>query len=353
MKASKPCASGVLFVGASTLIAACGLVIDPDVLVAGNTDDADIARDAGGEGDRAGGGDGSGDTGFIEPSCKPTGAEVCDDGIDNDCNGRVDCADSACTDGFACVEPPPDGWTPILLAEDARPNCPAGYAAPTDVRVVQGDGAIACACNCGSNCSTTITLTRGNDLACMVGSGTETFQANATNCTGKSFDLPSGSAKATSGSGTCAANDTPTKSDPTNGRTCTPPVTAGAGCQAAQRCLPKTTGFATCVAKAGAHACPTTAFTKQRRTGTTANDQRACTGCSCNSNPCDVALEVWSHPNCQGSANFKITSSCAANGTISNLKAYKSKVTSGCTEATPSTPQGAITFANEQTICCN
>ncbi|MDF2693908.1 MAG: hypothetical protein K0S65_2291 [Labilithrix sp.] len=342
MKASKPCASGVVFVGASTLIAACGLAIDPDVLIAGNTDDADVVRNAG-------------DTGFIEPSCKPTGAEVCDDGIDNDCNGRVDCADSACTEGFACVEPPPDGWIPILLAEDARPSCPAGYTAPTDVRVVQGDGAIACACDCGSNCSTTITLARGSDLACMVEPETQTFQADATKCTGKSFDLPSGSVKATSGSGACAANDTPTKSDPTNGRTCTPPLTAGAGsgCQAAQRCLPNTTGFRACVARAGAHACPTTVFTKQLRTGTTANDQRACTGCSCNSNQCEVALEVWSHPNCQGSANFKITSSCAANGTISNLKAYKSKVTGGCTEATPSTPQGAITFENEQTICCN
>src|SRR5215470_12527899 len=33
--------------------------------------------------------------------CRPTGTvEVCEDGIDNDCNGLIDCADTACTPTF-------------------------------------------------------------------------------------------------------------------------------------------------------------------------------------------------------------------------------------------------------------
>ncbi len=354
MKAIKLWASVAAFVGAAGLVAACGFVIDPDALIAGN----------GGEADESGGGDGAAaadaaiddaagdDAAVIAPTCEPTGVEVCDDGIDNDCNGDVDCEDSACTDGFECVEPPPDGWAPTVLADDARPNCPAGYTEATDVSVIQGDGTTTCACTCGSNCGTTITLTKGTELTCMVTPTTDVLQAN-TSCTSRSWDLPSGFTMATSSNGQCSANDIPTKSDPTDGRTCRPPQRAGAGCPGAQRCLPKATGFARCVAKAGANECPAAVFTKQRRSGTSVNDLRTCTGCSCDSTPCEVELEVWSHPACQGSADIKIRSACAANGSISRLKAYKSKLTGGCTQATPSTPMGTIAFANERTICCN
>lgn len=350
MKALELCASVAAFIGAAGLVAACGFVIDPDALIAGNADDA---GGAGSEGDGAASRDGGGDPPVVDPSCKPTGIEVCDDGIDNDCNGSVDCADSACSDGFECVEPPPAGWASVVLAGDARPSCPEGYTESTDVSVLRGDGAITCACNCGSNCGTTITLTKGTELTCTVAPTTDVFQANAVNCSGKSFELPSGFTMATSSGGTCSANDMPTKSEPTDGRTCTPPRRAGAGCQGAQRCLPKTAGFARCVAKAGANACPTTVFTKQWRSGTTVNDERACAGCSCNATPCSVELELWAHPVCQGNADIKITNVCAANGSITRLKSYRSKVTGGCTQATPSTPQGTITFENERTICCN
>ncbi len=338
MKAIALCASMVAFGVLATLIAACGWVIEPDLLIAANTGADDAASNEGGRGDRP------------DPNCKPTGPEVCDDGIDNDCNDDVDCADSACARDFACADLPPDGWAPLLLADDARPKCPAGTEA-TDVRVIQGDGAITCGCTCGSSCDATITLTEGTEPTCMVSPTTAAFTANTARCTGKGFDLPSGFTKATSGSGTCAVNDTPTKSDPTDGRTCRP-QRAGAGCHGAQRCLPTTAGFATCVAKAGTSTCPATVFTKQWRSGTATNDQRSCAGCSCTSSPCDVELELWSHPNCQGSAEIKITSLCTANGPFNNVKAYKSKVTGGCTQATPSTPRGALFFENEQTICC-
>jgi ferredoxin-like protein FixX len=346
MKAIELCASVAVFVGPAMLIAACGWVIDPDVLVARSTDDADVTG-IDGDADVIGI-----DGGGRKPNCTPTGAEICDDGIDNDCNGEVDCSDSVCAEGFECLDPAPAGWDPILLADNGRPTCPAGYTGSTDVRVVRGDGAITCACSCGGGCDPTITLTEGTEPTCTVTPTTATFQANTTKCTGKGFDLSSGFTKATAGSGTCSANDAPIKSELTDGRTCTPPQRAGAGCEGARRCMPKTTGFATCVAKAGVSVCPATLFTKQRRSGTTANDQRACAGCACNSTPCDVELELWSHPVCQGSAGLKITNSCAANGSISNVKAYKSTVTGGCAQATPSTPQGAIVFENEQTICC-
>jgi len=32
-------------------------------------------------------------------------------GVDDDCNGLVDCADPGCVVGFECVETAPDGWS--------------------------------------------------------------------------------------------------------------------------------------------------------------------------------------------------------------------------------------------------
>jgi hypothetical protein len=93
-------------------------------------------------------------------------------------------------------------------------------------------------------------------------------------------------------------------------------------------------------------------YTKERLTGTTADDQRSCTGCSCNAAPCDVELDLWTHPACQSHSAIAITGSCAPNPIVDGVKAYKSKTTSGCTPATPSMPEGAIVFSNERTICC-
>src|SRR5437660_588545 len=36
-------------------------------------------------------------------NCTPTGAESCFNGIDDDCNGHIDCDDPACTGGTAPV----------------------------------------------------------------------------------------------------------------------------------------------------------------------------------------------------------------------------------------------------------
>lgn len=339
----------VVFGGAATLVVACGLAIDPDDLIAANGASTNITGE-GGSGD----GDAASDA---PPPCKPTGAEVCDDGIDNDCNGSADCADPKCYERFECVDGPPDGWDLILLSTDEdRPKCPTGYGASTNVRVVEGDGSLTCGCDCGNNCGATITLTKGTELTCTDSPSTDTFQNqnDPSKCTGKSsFNLGSGFAKVTSSAGTCNPTETATKGDLVDGRTCAP-QNIGAGCPGSQRCVPKknTSELTTCIAKAGSNACPATAYKKPWRSGTSATDQRSCAGCVCDSNPCTVELDLWIHPSCQGAANLTIGESCDPNGAVSNLRSYKVKTTSGCSLATPSTSQGAIVFTNEQTICC-
>ena len=54
-----------------------------------------------------------------------TGPEVCDDGVDNDCNDAVDCADGTCTNDEACQTPPCNlvGESCIVNADCCNNKC--------------------------------------------------------------------------------------------------------------------------------------------------------------------------------------------------------------------------------------
>ncbi len=78
--------------------------------------------------------------------------EICNNGIDDDCNGLVDCADPACTAGWTCTAAPvPSGWSVVSYAQSSRPACPAGYGTPADVV----EGPIGAPATCGCTCNVT------------------------------------------------------------------------------------------------------------------------------------------------------------------------------------------------------
>jgi hypothetical protein len=68
-------------------------------------------------------GDAGTDAGADASPCEPRGPETCFNGQDDDCNGVVDCADSACDSTAMCV--PGDDSTGILVGQDEA--CPEGY----------------------------------------------------------------------------------------------------------------------------------------------------------------------------------------------------------------------------------
>jgi hypothetical protein len=102
-------------------------------LDAGQANDAGETNDSG-EGDDAAASDAG--------SCTPLGAEDCLNGLDDDCNGAVDCADSECQSVTQCV---PDSLAFVLVSSEEE--CPRGYE-PLDVvhQDLKDNGCAGCSC---------------------------------------------------------------------------------------------------------------------------------------------------------------------------------------------------------------
>ena len=102
-------------------------------------DDGDAGGSEGGGGEGGGGGDGGVDAKPDTAGCVKTGAEICDDGIDNDCNGTADCADPACGAGSRVSRLRSGRLGARRVRRDAPPACPVSYT-PTDLKVLNGAG---------------------------------------------------------------------------------------------------------------------------------------------------------------------------------------------------------------------
>jgi hypothetical protein len=296
------------------------------------------------------------------PGCAPSGAEVCDDGVDDDCDAKIDCADSDCG-ARACVAAPPEGWQYVGFDASPSAGCPADFGASEDVKIVEGDGlAGACACDCGGSCA-------GGQAALAVGDPTCTAGTTATS-----------NVKADTG-GTCTALPAPVNvPSPAGGQvtppqlTCNPKVTViapsparvcaattnAAGCGASQVCAPKgTAGFGLCITKPGVNACPP-GFAQRHTGGAAANDARACGACTCGSTPCSGSVTIFSDDKCQTNGAIRHSDTLPAGGACASLAdtgfsaiRYKSTVSGGCTVSSfATTATGSITFDGARTICC-
>ncbi|HWO21409.1 MAG TPA: multicopper oxidase family protein [Kofleriaceae bacterium] len=85
----------------------------------------------------------------------PTAETVCADGLDNDCDGALDCADTNCATVPACAPPACDGDGTCEAGESCT-NCPADCASvttgPTSQRYCCGDGVMQAAEGNGTVC---------------------------------------------------------------------------------------------------------------------------------------------------------------------------------------------------------
>lgn len=326
-----PAAALASAVAAAVLVAACSSV--PDVVYA----------------------DGDGGPG--------TGGEICDDGVDNDGNGKIDCEDPQCGALYACVDAPPD-WQ-ISAVADGRPACPSAFASSSDVRYVPGAGPTSCTCTCGTAnaCAAGDFALDFGGAACTNADESLAVKGTCERLNGAaSFDVDANTTARllppTPSASACSGNAKAAPTAVVDARVCSA-TKAGRGCPGSQVCLPRPSGaFALCATKAGQNACPA-GYPQARRAGASATDTRTCSGCACGAAPCAGEVKLYDSTGCSGAPSLTLTSTpapgtCAARTNAAfTARGYTTTITGGgCSVTTPPTAGGSLTFTAEQTICC-
>ena len=229
--------------------------------------------------------------------CSPGGTcvpatEDCMNGIDDDGNGLVDCADPACNAGYMCVPTPPSGFTgPGEVYDGTGPSPPCdslytkdyftGYATPQCP-------ATCSPCTCGAPGGVTCGDPR-------ISSGTGTCPKPVDSVTPgvcATVSLPSGDMFVTlagqaSGRSCAPTGGTVPPITWNTGHLCGANATGGKGC-ANGVCWPKPNSPflpQACVFASGDLSCPATGYTVKRSyyDSEKVSDARACSACGCGS----------------------------------------------------------------------
>ena len=303
--------------------------------------------------------------------------EVCNDSLDNDCDGRIDCADDECTDptdGSACVTDAPSGWTLVAFAPGDGAACPSGYTEIAQVQEAPTSADPTCACNCSCPGNVNNPCLHGA-LSAKIGSGcgAVTLNVNVTgdcDSLGQKFNTNYGTieaaplkVKAIDVPGTEVLPDT--EPGP-GGTTCGPSASAAGGCAGGETCLPKAQAASLCIQHDGDLPCPGGGPSKRRVVGdpNAVNDLRTCAACTCSSNAASCSNATFA-----GYLDNTCTSTPApaalAAGTCTSLSGnlgwlddthFKYMATANNPTCTPKgaapNVSGSVEFQAPKTICC-
>ncbi len=311
---------------------------------------------------------GTGDAASGDGGCGAV--ENCANGVDDDCNGLVDCQDPACQ-AYACNAAPPAGWAgPIAFAAvqgATVPVCVGAYATgPSGYGGLTASPAT-CGCSCpgpatGTQCGP-VTLDAYGSINCT---GTPTPTQLTVNVCNNNLLAP-GSVKALAGAptslGTCAAS--PSKTVPlavwaNSYAVCeyTSQPSAG-GCDAGALCVrTPESGYASkpCVYQDGDVACPGAPYTVKTLVAQGLADTRDCSACSCtpSGGSCGATVTAYTGGNCSSTAQpFSANGVCAAQG----IGALSAEMTNPVVTPASCAPQGGVpvgsaTPSNPITVCC-
>jgi hypothetical protein len=327
-------------------------------------------------------------TGPTGDGCVAT-VEDCTNGIDDNCDGKIDCADPACS-AFTCATQVPAGWSgPALLwlgaSTVAAPACPTGYAQSIDGN--EGPTGTADSCNCTCAAAGQVCAATGNfhnDQACSSASCVTGAVSSANACTNLatnicgingSFEINDGGVPTPTG-GSCTPQTTTTTGSTagwtTSARICAwagPNDTPGGCSPTTDQCVggsPGTgAGFAAtvCVFQSGDVACPAGYPNNRNVVFSGENDGRTCAGCTCTTaspsgGACSGSVNLFGVTNCAGSAiQYALGTHCLTYSNIgpTDPQAVQAAftVTPGtCGVATQATPAGSVVGTEPTTVCC-
>lgn len=333
---------------------------------------ADVAADAAAEADAI----------AIDAGPEACGVEICNNGIDDNCDGLVDCQDPQCagSPGCTCVAAPPSGWQgpyEVWSGTSAQvpPPCGAGYSSIS----YSGSGKLqvpspqCSACTCGTpsgmKCETSITFHSGT-ATCGGTCGQSLTMADSV-CTQPGnaisgcpavpwFDasgafVADGFCPASGGAlqnasfqsqaEACATTYTPTQNACSPGQVRMPPPQAPFG-------------TTLCVVQAGSAACPSP-YTSKSVYYSGLSDTRTCSACTCNSPTgatCtggDVAIYTASTQCSGASLSIATGDACKGPGAVASLQLTGSTLqgTASCV-AGGGAASGTAAGTGATTICC-
>ena len=247
------------------------------------------AESRGGQGGSQNAGTGAAGSGGA-PACGSTGPEQCDTGLDDDCNGQVDCADPACAQ-MQCV---PNGTVVgVMVPETAA--CPSGYDNGEQLvhRGLMDRGCGGCSCTPSPTMCTPWVYFYPTSTACTADTtnigGTQVMAAIplkpgcSSGPIGASISMdtpPAWRVKVAKSPDACSSAGTAMPLPPTwttNMKLCAT-TSKRNGCEMGYACVPKTNAGKICAQREVA-SCPasTTLETWQREF----TDDRTCGACGC------------------------------------------------------------------------
>ncbi|HZU84709.1 MAG TPA: hypothetical protein VE987_17385 [Polyangiaceae bacterium] len=328
------------------------------------------------------------DDGPIEASsaCVPTGPENCTNGVDDDCNGLVDCADPACG-AYTCAAPVPAGWSgPIAWWQGSSgataPGCAAGFQQAFDANSGLSGAAATCSCSCtasGQVCS--VSGDFHPDQSCGNAPCATVTPASSGACTAvPSNTCGSGGSFSVSGTpapsgGTCSARVTssvPPAVWAGAARACAyaGPADTGAGCAPAERCVaaPGAGGYGAKLCIYTTSATPPSACPAGYASGAPIvvysgyTDTRGCGACACSGpsgGSCSGTIEIYGSGGCtgsNGSATYTLGTACQAYSGLSpvpgSVKASYVVTGGSCSVQSQPPATGAVTATGPTTVCC-
>jgi hypothetical protein len=325
------------------------------------------AGTAGTSGGSAGAAGSAADSGLSDGGhvCGDGGPEDCLNNIDDDCNGKTDCADPACTTPTTCVPEPVVQGGVLGTFVPAGASCPTGFTARIIRRGLSGDTSCT-----GCSCVTPVSYCEASGYGHGTGAcGTSQYDAS------KFFSVFSNSCQTMPADAhlyvfsvvtftSCTAQGTPRVAPAqwTETRTFCAANRVGGGCPAGSRCV-ASVATSKCTMTAGATACsgnypaPPTAASGPWYTGS--SDTRTCSACQCGfaRGPCSggriVGYDAWG---CTGNAADVGNGSQAS---VCNVP-FAPVSGSGKVVGTPvpqncdvqSYASGTLSPTGPQTVCC-
>jgi hypothetical protein len=317
--------------------------------------------------------------------------EDCLNGVDDDGDNDVDCADAECNAGYTCAATPA-GWTgPVTLwsgTPGTAPLCsgdyPNGYLSAFFDIVIPAYQCPSCTCEPTSLSSCADFRFRVRDLSDCTGSGYVTTPLAPDTCQDYAFtgvmlsaflahptDAGSGQSSMYA-SGACQILNVPTPSFPTptwnvEAVACgdnTP--TPGGGCGASQ-CVPKASApfdTALCVFRPGVFNCPPS-YPNPRPDSTnpqyyeTYTDGRGCSNCTCGPLDCGGAAHLYTDTACTMDATLiPLDGSCVSlptdptrTGNTDSRSLMYTNAGPACGDAARAVT-GAVTPSSPVTVCC-